>query len=293
MTAQALATAQASALSAQAHSTRLQNAVTPAIVAQDAASTEPRRRWPSPTLELQWPTRRDTLATDQVLQAAAVAQGQQSLNDAEAKTTQDASNLQATVAQAPSQLDADDAALRGSAYLASPRLSVTLEQPSSKTPRRCRPATEAQQSSVLSADQTLRAGEQQPDQRPERRRGQAQLRSGSHRQRRPSGSDCKRLVPSTLASNAVKEQPPTADDLAGAQAGVLSAQDAVALPSGTKATPPPRLPTAGTIMATSATVGGSASGSSSSPPATASSSSSTSSASISTVSPSMTFRPCK
>ena len=196
LTAQALATAQAQLVSAQASLDKAQNAVTPAIVAQDAASANQASLAVS-NARAAVANAQNTLATDQVLQTAAVAQAQQSLNDAEAKTTQDVSNQQATVTQAQSQLDADNAALSAAQQdpTATPSAVSDARAAVAKDTQALQAATEAQQSLGVVGQPDARAGEQQPDQRPERRRGQAQLRSGGHRQRRPSGSDCQRLVP--------------------------------------------------------------------------------------------------
>jgi macrolide-specific efflux system membrane fusion protein len=279
LTAQALATAQAQLASAQASLDKGQNAVTPAIVAQDAASANQASLAVS-NAQAAVTNDQNTLATDQVLQAAAVAQAQQSLDDAQAKTTQDVANQQATVAQAQSQLDADNAALTAAQQdpAATPSAISDAEAAVAKDTQVLQSATEAQQSLALSANQTL----EQANNNLTNAQNAAGVKLNSDQVAVDNAvrqvASANTSYQSTVASNVVKEQPPTADDLAGAQAGVLSAQNAVATAQRNESNTTLVAPAAGTIMATSATVGGSASGSSSSA-SSASSSSSTSSAS--------------
>ena len=283
LTAQALATAQAQLASAQASLDKAQNAVTPAIVAQDAASANQASLAVS-NAQAAVANAQNTLATDQVLQDAAVAQAQQSVSDAQAKTTQDQSNQQATVAQAQSQVDADNATLTAVQQdpAATPSAVSVAQAAVAKDTQALQSATEAQQSLVLSANQTI----EQANNNLTNAQNAAGVKLNSDQVAIDNAvrqvATANASYQSTLASNVVKEQPPTADDLAGAQAGVLSAQNAVATAQRNESNTTLVAPAAGTIMATSAAVGGSASGSSSSSSSSGSTASSSSTSSAST-----------
>ena len=278
LTAQALSAAQAQVASAQATLDKAQNAVTPAIVAQDAAAAKQSSLAVS-SAQAAVGNAQNTLATDQVLQAAAVDQAQQALNDAQAKTAQDLANQQATVSQAQSQLDADNAALATAQQdqAAAPTAVSAAQAAVTKDTQALQSATNAQASLVLATNQTLEQANNNL--------GNAQNASGAKLSSDQVAIDnavrqvasANAAYQSTLASNAVKEQPPTADDLAGAQAGLLGAQNALATAQRNENNTTLLSPAAGTIMATTAAVGGSASGS-------GSTSSSTSSASTSATS---------
>lgn len=265
LTAQALAAAQAQVASAQAALDKAQNAVTPAIVAQDAAAANQSSLAVS-SAQAAVANAQDTLATDRVLQAAAVDQAQQALDDAQAKTTQDLANQQVTVSQAQAQLDADNAALAAAQQdpAAAPSAVGAAQAAVAKDTQSLQSATDAQASLVLTTNQTLEQANNNL--------GNAQNSAGAKLNSDQVAIDnavrqvasANASYQSTLASNAVKEQPPTADDLAGAQAGLLGAQNALATAQRNESNTTLVSPTAGTIMATTATVGGSAGGSSSS-----------------------------
>ena len=261
-TAQALAAAQAQLGTAQAALDKAQNAVTPAIVAQDAAAAKQSSLAVS-SARAAVGNAQNSLATDQVLQDAAVAQAQQALDDAQAKTAQDLSNQQATVNQAQTQLDADNAALAAVQQdtTATPPAVSAAEAAVAKDTQALQSATDSQASLVLSTNQALEQANNN--------QGNAQNAAGAklasdqvaidNATRQVASANA--AYQSTLASNAVKEQPPTADDLAGAQAGVLSAQNAVAIAQRNENNTTLVAPAAGTIMATTAAVGGSSSSS--------------------------------
>lgn len=277
LTAQALAAAQAQVASAQAALDKAQNAVTPAIVAQDAAAANQSSLAVS-SAQATVANAQNTLATDQVLQAAAVAQAQQALDDAQAKTAQDLANQQVTLSQAQSQLDTDNTALATAQQdpAAAPTAVGAAQAAVAKDTQALQSATDAQASLVLTTNQTLEQANNNL--------GNAQNAAGAKLNSDQVAIDnavrqvasANASYQSTLASNAVKEQPPTADDLAGAQAGLLGAQNALATAQRNESNTTLVAPTAGTIMATTATVGGSASGSSSSSASSSSSSASSS-----------------
>ena len=280
LTAQALAAAQAQVASAQASLDKAQNAVTPAIVAQDAAAANQSSLAVS-SAQAAVANAQNALATDQVLQAAAVDQAQQALTDAQAKTAQDLANQQVAVSQAQSQLDTDNATLAAAQQdPATAASAVSAAQAAvAKDTEALQSATDAQASLMLATNQTLEQANNSL--------GNAQNAAGAKLNSDQVAIDtavrqvasANASYQSTLASNAVKEQPPTADDLAAAQAGLLSAQNALATAQRNETNTTLVAPTAGTIMATTASVGGSASGSGSS---SSSGSSSASSATSST-----------
>jgi len=326
--AQALTAAQAQLASAQAALDKAQNAVTPDVVAQDAASAT-QSSLSIQAAEAGVTNAQTSLANDTTSLDAAVAQSQDAYNAAQAKASLDQSNAQASVDNTQAQLDADNAKLAtaqttltaAQAPVAALTNDKTLCAANTPNPKFVPPdGTACAQvgSELTAATQALTAAQNASDsdtaavakdttglQSAKASQASTVLASNqsiaqatnaiTNAQNNESTKlaadqvaidNASRQVASaraayqvTLAGNATKEKVPTADDLAGPQASVVTAQNALATAQRNEDNTTLKSPSAGTIAAMTAQVGQSAGGSGSSGSSSSGSSSSGSSTS--------------